>query len=82
MEAPRKADPTYTGGAITFTVQVAVMFPSTVVAVMFAVPTFLAVTNPLELTVATCKSLVFHSTFLLVASVGSTVTATCPVVTI
>lgn len=39
--------------AKTITVQVAVLLPSTVVTVMFAVPLANAVTTPLEFTVAT-----------------------------
>ena len=54
-------------------VQVAVLLPSTEVAVMVAVPAAMAVTKPEELTLATFVSLDVHVTFLSVASAGETV---------
>ena len=61
--------------AIGFTVteQVAVFFPSSVVAVMTAVPTFTADTFPFESTVATLELELDQVTFLLVAFEGVTV---------
>ena len=56
----------------TVTVQDAVLFPSSVVTVMVAVPAFSAVTLPL-LTVATEVLSDFHVIFLLVAFAGDTV---------
>ena len=56
-------------GVVTVTVQVAVLFPSTVVTVIVAVPAALAVIVPL-LTVATVVLLEDHVTFWLVAPVG------------
>jgi hypothetical protein len=58
--------------AATVTVQVAVLFPSTVVTVMVAVPTAPGVTTPLA-TVATTGLLVDQLTAVLVALAGATV---------
>jgi len=54
---------------LTVTVQVAVLFPSAVVAVIVAVPVALAVIKPL-LTEATFVSLLLQFTVLLVALLG------------
>ena len=56
---------------LTVTVHVADTVPQ--VAVMVAVPTFLAVTNPVASTVATASSLDFQVTVLLVVFSGVTV---------
>jgi hypothetical protein len=56
----------------TVTVQVAVRLPSSVVAVIVAVPVDTAVTTPL-FTVATLVLLLVHDTFWLVALLGATV---------
>ena len=55
--------------AITVTLQVAVLPPSSVVTVIVAVPAFTAVTLPFD-TVATDVLLLFQETFLLVALLG------------
>ena len=54
----------------TFTIQLAVLFPSCVVTVITAVPPFTAVTNPFASTVATCGLLLLHTTFLFTAFFG------------
>jgi hypothetical protein len=48
---------------VTVTAQTAVLFPSAVVTVMFALPTATAVTTPLDDTVATAGALLLHDTF-------------------
>ena len=58
--------------ADTLTVAVAVIFPSTVVAVIVAVPPPVALTTP-AVTVATAGSLVVQITFLLLALAGAIV---------
>jgi hypothetical protein len=58
---------------LTLTEQDAVLLPSAVVTVMVALPGDMAVTNPLDDTVATDEALVLHATFLLVALAGATV---------
>ena len=68
-----------TTGAITVTVHVAVLLPSSVVTVIVAVPAAIAVTIPLSLTVATLGSLLLHVTALFVASEGVTVAVSCTV---
>ena len=65
--------------AATVTLQVAVLFPSSVVTVMVAVPSETAVTRPDEETVATDVKLDFQLTFLFVALEGLTVAVSCPV---
>lgn len=60
--------------SLTVTVQLAVLPPSTVVAVMVAVPVPVAVTFPFASTMATFSLLDFHVTFLFVAFVGLNVT--------
>jgi hypothetical protein len=59
-------------GALTVTLQVAVLLPSSVVTVMVAVPALTAVIVPPD-TVATVGALVLHVTFLFVALEGATV---------
>ena len=59
--------------SLTVTVQDAVLFPSSVVALITAVPAATAVTVPVESTVATLVLLEDQVTFLFVASAGSTV---------
>jgi hypothetical protein len=68
---------TGTAAATTVKAQVAVLFPSTVVTVIVAVPTDTAVTVPLD-TVATAELLVAQFTFLFVASPGLTVALRVP----
>src|SRR5690554_558209 len=63
---------TVTGAAVTVTVQVAVLLPSTVVTVIVAVPADSGVTTPFA-TVATVSLLVDQVTFLLAALTGVTV---------
>jgi hypothetical protein len=63
---------TGTVDALTVTVQVAVLPPSTVVTVMVAVPVATALTVPLWLTVATEVALLLYDTLLLVALEGVT----------
>ena len=58
---------------LTVTVQVAVLLPSSEVAVIVALPAALAVTSPLASTVATEVLLLVQFTFLLVALLGATV---------
>ena len=60
-------------GSVTVTLQVAVLFPSSVVAVIVAVPAAIAVTLPVKSTVATLELLLVHVTFLFVAFVGTTI---------
>jgi hypothetical protein len=57
-------------GLVTVTVHVDVLFPSSVVTVIVAVPASTAVTVPLALTVATDVLLLVHVTFLFVAFDG------------
>ena len=59
------------GSSSTVTEQVAVNLPSSVVAVIVAVPEATAVTSPAELTVATLLSSELHVTALLASSSGS-----------
>jgi hypothetical protein len=66
-----------TATGLTVTKQAAVLPPSCVVTVMFAVPADMPVTNPLLLTVATAVLLLLHVTFLLAALVGDTVAVSC-----
>ncbi len=54
-------------------VQVAVLLPSLVVAVMVVFPDFMAVTFPVASTVAILGALLIQVTFLLVALAGNTV---------
>lgn len=63
----------------TVTVQLAVLLPSSVVTVIVAVPSALAVTNPVEETVATEVLLLVQVTFLFVALEGYTVAVSVPV---
>jgi hypothetical protein len=70
-------DTPVTGTGFTVTTQFAVLFPSCVVTVIVAVPTALAVTSPLALTVATELLLVLHITFLLEALAGDIVADNC-----
>ena len=63
----------------TLTTQIAILLPSTVVTVIFAVPEETEVTTPVELTVATPGSEELQVTFLLVALAGTTVATTVPV---
>ena len=58
------------GTAVTVIVQMAVLLPSRVVAVIMAVPSAMAVTTPDELTVATVASSVVHIMVVIVASDG------------
>ena len=58
-------------------VEVAVLFPSTVVTVIVAVPPPTAVTSPELLTVATSERLLLQVTFLFVAFAGNTVGVSC-----
>lgn len=60
--------------SLTVTVQVAVLPPSSAVAVIVAVPLPVAVTLPFASTMATFSLLEVHVTFLFVASVGLNVT--------
>lgn len=64
---------TETVGFVTVTVQVAVLFPSSVLAVIVVVPADFAATIPLDETVATFVFDELHVTFLLVAFDGDTV---------
>ena len=70
---------TATDEVVTVTVQVAVLFPSSVLTVMVAVPAALADTKPDVFTVATFVLLLLHVTFLLVALAGCTVGDSCSV---
>ena len=67
------------GKSFTVIAQVAVLFPSSVVTVIFAVPADAAVTNPLSFTVATASLLLLHATVLLLALAGATVAVSCVV---
>jgi len=62
---------------LTEILQVAVKLPSWVVTVMVAVPTEMAVTNPLAFTVATAVLLLLQLTVLLLAFAGATVGVSC-----
>jgi hypothetical protein len=64
---------TATGAALTVTAQVAVLFPSSVVTVIVALPADTPETMPLNDTEATVLLLLLHITFLLVALEGSIV---------
>jgi hypothetical protein len=64
---------TYAVGALTVTVQVAVIPPSTVLTVIIAFPAATALTTPVAETVAIAVLLLLHVTFLFVALVGETV---------
>ena len=76
--APVKAVLSTDAGASTVTAVVAVKLPSTVVAVIVAVPATTGVTTP-PATVATFVSLDVQVTFLLVALAGATVAVMVPV---
>jgi hypothetical protein len=58
---------------VMVTAQVAVLFPSVVVAVIVAVPADIPITVPVEETVATLEALLLHNTTLFAASAGMTV---------
>jgi hypothetical protein len=60
---------------MTVIVQVAVLWPSSVVTVIVALPAFTPVTVPFEDTLATAVALLVHVTALLVALDGETVSA-------
>jgi hypothetical protein len=62
-----------TATGVTVTMQVAVILPSAVLTVIVALPAAMAVTNPLDETVATEVELLLHVTDLLVALEGATV---------
>jgi hypothetical protein len=62
---------------VTVIVEVAVLFPSVVVAVIIAEPTETAVTNPVVLTVATPVLFELHVIALLEAFGGDTFTVNC-----
>ena len=64
---------------VTVTVQVAVLLPSTVVTVIVAVPSAMAVTTPDAETVATAVLLLDHVTALFVAVLGATTAISVPV---
>jgi hypothetical protein len=63
---------TATGAAVTVTVQVAVLPPSSVLTIIAALPAATALTVPPD-TVATAVLLLLHVTFLFVALAGATV---------
>ena len=67
------------GGAVTVTEQVAVLAPSDVLTVTVALPAALAVTTPVELTVATAVFEEDQDTALLVALAGATVAVSAAV---
>lgn len=70
---------TATDAEVTVTVQDAVLFPSVVLTVIVAVPTALAVTKPLLLTVAILALLLLQVNPLFVAFVGKMVHVNCSV---
>jgi hypothetical protein len=72
---------TATDEVVTLIAEVAVFPPSLVLTVIVAVPTALAVTSPVELTVAIVE-LLDQVTVLLVAFVGNTVAVSCCVLLI